>query len=70
MNATTQCIWLQGLLYEFGIKYQIMIVIFGENHGTIQISIDLFHRKRTKHIEIHMNYIWRYTHELHLVADS
>ena len=60
MNATTQAIWLRGLLSEFGIQYPLSTVIFCDNQGSIQISIDLVQRKRTKHIEIHMHYI----HEL------
>lgn len=41
VNAATQCIWFQGLLSEFGIQYHKLIVIFCENQGTINISIDL-----------------------------
>ena len=63
MNAATQCIWLQGLLSEFGIQYQMSTVIFCDNQGTIQISTDLVQRQRTKHIEIHMHYIWGLIHD-------
>jgi hypothetical protein len=60
VNVSTQDVWLWGILSEFGIQYPLLIVIFCDNQGSIQISIDPFHRKRTKHIEIHMHYI----HEL------
>jgi hypothetical protein len=40
MNAATQVVWLWGLLSEFGIQYPLPTVIFCENHGYIQISID------------------------------
>jgi hypothetical protein len=57
MNAATQGVWLWGLLFEFGIQYPLPTVIFCDNQGSIQISTDLVHRQRTKHIEIHMHYI-------------
>jgi hypothetical protein len=60
VNATTHVVWLQGILSKFGIQYPLMTVIFCDNQGSIQISIDPVHRQRTKHIEIHMHYI----HEL------
>jgi hypothetical protein len=63
VNATTQCIWLQGLLSEFGIQYQILTIIFCDNQGTIKISIDLIQRQRTKHIKIHMHYIRGLIHD-------
>eukprot|EP00253_Pinus_taeda_P016540 PITA_16540 len=56
-NATTQVVWLQGLLSEFGIQYPLPTVIFCDNQGSIQISIDPVQRQRTKHIETHMHYI-------------
>ena len=31
MNATTQCLWLQGILGEFWIKFDTSIVIYGDN---------------------------------------
>lgn len=35
VSVATQCIWLQGLISEFGIQYQIPTVIFCDNEGTI-----------------------------------
>lgn len=60
VSPATQVVWLQGLLSEIGIQYPLLTVIFCDNQGSIQISINLIHRQRTKHIEIHMHYI----HEL------
>ena len=41
VNATTQCLLLQGILGEFGIQYDTSIVIYCDNQSTILISIDL-----------------------------
>lgn len=62
-NAATQVVWLQGLISEFGIQYPLPTIIFCDNQGSIQISIDLFQRKRTKNIEIHMHYIHGMIHD-------
>jgi hypothetical protein len=35
VNATTQVVWLQGLLSEFGIQYPLRSVIFCDNQGSI-----------------------------------
>jgi hypothetical protein len=63
MNAATRVVCLRGLLFEFGIQYPLSIVIFCDNHGSIQISINPVHRHRTKHIEIHMHYICELIHD-------
>jgi hypothetical protein len=41
VNESTQNVLLQGLLSEFGIQYPLSTVIFFDNQGSIQISIDL-----------------------------
>eukprot|EP00253_Pinus_taeda_P022883 PITA_22883 len=58
VNASTQAVWLQGLLSEIGIQYPLLTIIFCDNQGSIQILIDLVQRQRTRHIEIHMHYIY------------
>ena len=63
VNATTQCLWLQGIHGEFGIEYDTSTVIYCDNQSTIQISIDLVKRQKTKHIEIHMHYIIGLVHD-------
>ena len=40
VNATTQCLWLQGILGEFGIESETYTIIYCENQSTIQISTD------------------------------
>ena len=57
VNAATQAVWLRGILSEFGIQYPLPTLIFCDNQGSIQISIDPVQRQRTKYIEIHMHYI-------------
>ena len=41
VNATTQAVWLQGLLSTFDIQHPLLTVIFFDNQGSIQILIDL-----------------------------
>ena len=55
VNVATQCLWLQGILGEFGIKSDTSTVIYYENQSTIRISTDPVLRQKTKHIEIHMH---------------
>lgn len=31
VNEATQVVWLQGILYEFGIQYPLLTVIFCDN---------------------------------------
>ena len=37
--------------------------IYCDNQSTIKISSDPIQKKRTKHIEVHMHYIWELVHE-------
>ena len=57
MNATTQCLWLQGILGEFGIDSKNYKFIYCENQSSIWISTDPVMTQKTKHIDIHMHYI-------------
>ena len=63
VNATTQCLWLQGILGECGFESKFSTVIYCDNQSTIRISIDLVQRQRTKHIEIYMHYIREIMHD-------
>ena len=56
-NAATQCVWLQGIVQEFGATIHSPTNIWVENKSAIKIYTDPIYRKRTKHIEIHMHYI-------------
>ena len=37
--------------------------IYYDNQSTIKISSDHVHKQRTKHIEVHMHYIWELVHD-------
>ena len=63
MNATTQCLWLQGIFGEFEIESDTSTVIYCDNQINIRISTDLVHRQQTKHIDIHMHYIRGLVHD-------
>ena len=38
VNAATQCLWLQGILVEFGTESNTSTVIYCDNQSTIRIS--------------------------------
>ena len=40
VNATTQCLWLQGLLGECGFELEYSTTIYCDNHSTIRIYKD------------------------------
>lgn len=63
VNATTEDIWIQNILTEFGIPVRKPTIIFCDNQSAIQISRNPVHHQRTKHIEIHMNCIWELIQE-------
>ena len=63
VNAATQCVWLQGILCEFGVIVDSPTNIWVESQSAVKISIDPVHRKIKKHIEIHMHYIWGLVHD-------
>jgi len=62
VNASTEAIWLQNLLTEFGIQIRQPSVIFCDNQSAIQISQNPVHHQWTKHIEVHMHYIRELIH--------
>ena len=57
MNACIQAVWLQGILSEFDLGITLSIVLFCDNQSAIKISMDPVTKQRTKHVEIHMQYI-------------
>ena len=63
MNATTQCVWLQGILGELGFALDSPTVIWCDNQSVINISTGPLQRQRTKNIEIYMQYIQSLVHE-------
>ena len=63
VNATTHYVWLQGILWELGVPFDSPTVIWCENKSAINIYTYTMQRQRTKHIEIHMHYIWILVHD-------
>ena len=63
VNASTQCLWLQGILREFGIDSETYTIICCDNQSIIQISTNPLLRQWTKHIDIHMHYIRGLVHD-------
>ena len=63
VNAATQCVWLQGILWEFGVTIDSSTNILVENQSAIKIYTDLVQRHRTRHIDIHMHYIRGLVHD-------
>ena len=63
MNGATQCVWLQGILWELDVALDSPIVIWCDNKREINISIDPLQTQSEKHIEIHMHYIWILVHD-------
>ena len=64
VNATTQCLWLQGLLGECGFELEYSTTIYCDNQSTIRICKDPVQKQRTRHIEIHMHYIRELVHDV------
>ena len=63
MNACIQAVWLQGILSKFDLGGTFSTVLFCDNESAIKIYMDLVTRKRTKHVEIHMDYIRELVHD-------
>ena len=40
VNAATECVWLQGILWEFGVTIDSPTNIWVENQSAIKISTD------------------------------
>ena len=40
VNATTQCVWLQGILGELGFAFDLPAIIWCDNQSAIEISTD------------------------------
>ena len=72
VNASTQCLWLQGLLGECGFESEYSTTIYYDNHSTNQICKDPVQNQRTRHIENHMHYIRELVHNgtIHLLFCS
>ena len=64
VNAATQCVWLQGILREFGVTIDSPTNIWVDNQSSIKLSTDQVQRQRKKYIEIHMHYIRGLVHDM------
>eukprot|EP00253_Pinus_taeda_P036031 PITA_36031 len=63
VNITIQALWLQHFLTELGVQFRQPIVIWCDNQSTLKFCRDPVQRQRTKHIEIHMQYIRDLVHD-------
>ena len=63
VNATTQCLWLQGILGECGFESEFSTIIYCDNQSIVQICNDPVQRQRTKHIDIHIHYVGQLVHD-------
>ena len=68
VNAATQCVWLQGILQVFGVTTDSPTNIWVDNKSVVKIYIDTIQRYSTKHIDIHMHYIWGLVHDRDLTT--
>lgn len=58
LSATTQeVVWLRRLLEDFGVNMSSGTEVFGDNQGSIALSKNPVHHKRTKHIDIRYHFI-------------
>ena len=63
MNATNQCLWLQGILGDCGFESETFTIIYCDIQRTIRLSIETVQIQQTKNIEIHMHYIRELVHD-------
>ena len=63
MNEIIQVVWLHGMLTEFEIRTSPSMEIYCDNQSIIKISSDPVQKQTTKHIEVHMHYIWELVHD-------
>ena len=55
-SCCTQLLWMKKLLHDYGIPQDIMCV-FCDNTNTINLSKNLVHHSKSKHIEICYHFI-------------
>jgi hypothetical protein len=56
-NAAAECIWVRQLLGELGCGTNKATVVFCDNISAVYMSSNLVHHKRTKHIELDINFV-------------
>jgi hypothetical protein len=57
VEATKEAIWIKGLYSELGLRKKGPIHIFCDNQSAIKISKNPMYHSKTKHFEIHLNYV-------------
>ena len=55
-EATKEALWLQGLVGEFGVK-QEPILVFSDNQSAIHLIRNQGFHERTKHIDVWLHFI-------------
>ena len=55
-TATTEAVWLRGLLQELGLRDEAPTEIWADNQGAIKLASNPEYHRRTKHIRIQYHY--------------
>ncbi|CAL1362591.1 unnamed protein product [Linum trigynum] len=56
-EVSSEVIWLQRLLADFGVSCSSPVDLFVDNTSAIQIAVNPVMHERTKHIELHIHYV-------------
>ncbi|GMJ05854.1 cysteine-rich RLK (RECEPTOR-like protein kinase) 8 [Hibiscus trionum] len=56
-SATTEVVWLRGLLHELGFQQKQPTVLYSDSQPALQIASNPVFHERTKHIEIDCHFI-------------
>jgi hypothetical protein len=63
VNAGQEALWLRQILSEFGFQHQHPTSLWCDNQSAIKLTKDPAQHKRSKHIEIHMDFIRKLIHD-------
>ena len=55
-EATKEALWLQGLIGEFGVK-QDSVIILSDSQSVIHLTKNQGYHERTKHIDVRLHFI-------------
>ena len=55
-EATKEALWLQGLIGEFGVK-QDSVIILSDSQSAIHLTKNQGYHERTKHIDVRLHFI-------------
>jgi hypothetical protein len=56
-NATSEVMWIQTLLQEFGIQHPSDVSLWCDNLGATYLSANPVFHARTKHIEVDYHFV-------------